>query len=225
MVAMPPVCPRCGQQAPIVYRGVVPYCTACGALRGPLTGPSVNLAGRPSSVGGTFASVLGWLVLVIGGSIALGVGGLLAALGLWQVGLAIALPIAVVVLVLGVVLVKSGRSLTTSGLQKAQATRDQALLAMAAHKGSVTAEEAGRALGIPTADADAMLTDLAKRDPERVGVDVDDEGVVWYRVAPAPGQPLPRFRVDPSGPARVAVEPALEDDAVDGPRPAARAPR
>jgi len=225
MAPMPPVCPRCGQQAPIVYRGVVPYCTACGALRGPLTGPSINMAGRPSTVGGTFASVMGWLVLLVGGSMALGIALLLSAFGLWQVGVAIAAPVALVVLVLGVVLVKSGRSLSTSGARKAHDTREQALLAMAAHKGAVTADEAGRALGIATAEADAMLTDLAKRSPDRVGMDVDDEGVVWYRVAAAPGQPLPRVRVDAGGPAPVGVEAALEDDAVEGPRPAARAPR
>jgi len=225
MVAMAPVCPACGQQAPIVYRGVVPYCTACGALRGPLTGPSINMAGRSSRVGGTFASVLGWLVLLIGGSTALGIAGVLAAIGLWGLGLAVAAPIALVAIVVGIVLVKSGRSLSTSGLKKAQDTRDQALLAMAAHKGSVTAEEAGRALGITTADADAMLTDLAKRDPERVAVDVDDQGGVWYRVAAAPGQPLPRVRVDAGGPQAAAVQPPLEDDAVEDPRAAARAPR
>lgn len=225
MNALPPVCPRCGQQAPILYRGVIPFCTGCGALRGPLTGPSVNLAGRPSSVGGAFASVFGWLVLLIGGSVALGVALLLGMFGLWGAGAAIALPIAIVSLVVGILLVRGGRSLTTSGLQKAQATRDQALLAMASHKGAVTAEEAGRALGLPTSEADAMLTELAKRDPERVAVDVDEQGVVWYRVAPAPGQPLPRLRVDASDPAQGGVEAALEDDAVEGPRPAARAPR
>jgi len=225
MVAMAPVCPVCGQQAPIVYRGVVPYCTACGALRGPLTGPSINMAGQTSRVGGTVASVLGWLVLLLGLSVAIGIFSVLAFISLWQLGLAIAGPIALVVLVVGILLLKGGRSLSTSGEQKAQATRDQALLAMAAHKGSVTAEEAGRALGIATADADAMLTDLAKRDPERVAVDVDDQGVVWYRVAPAPGQPLPRLRVDAGGAAPPAVQPPLEDDAAQDPRAAARAPR
>jgi len=28
-----------------------------------------------------------------------------------------------------------------------------------------------------------MLTELAKREPERVAIDVDDQGIVWYRVA------------------------------------------
>ena len=218
MIAMAPVCPRCGQQAPIVYRGVVPYCTACGALRGPLTGPSINMAGQTSQVGGTFATRAG-LARAAGRRVRRGRDLLGARLdrpvGL---GLAIAGPIALVVLVVGILLVRGGRSLSTSGLHKAQATRDQALLAMAAHKGSVTAEEAGRALGIATADADAMLTDLAKRDPDRVAVDVDDQGVVWYRVAPAPGQPLPRVRVDASGAPPAAVQPPLEDDAVQDPR-------
>jgi hypothetical protein len=196
---MPPMCPHCGREAPIVYRGVLPYCTACGALRAPLSSPSVNLAGKPSRVGGTFARVVGWLVLLCGGSLALAVALLALALGAPGVGLAIAIPIAVVVLVLGIALVRSGRSLNDSGLQARQTTRDQALLAMAAHRGAVTAVEAARVLGISTAEADTLLTALAKREPERVAVDVDDEGILWYRVSAAPGQPIPRVRVVDGG--------------------------
>jgi hypothetical protein len=147
-------------------------------------------------VGGTFASVAGWLVLVCGGSLALGIALLSLALHVWSIGLAIALPIAVVVLVLGLTLVRSGRSLATSGEQKERATVEQALLAMAAHRGAVTADEAARALGVGRAEADAMLTALAKREPDRVAVDVDDQGVVWYRASAAPGEPVGRVRVE-----------------------------
>jgi hypothetical protein len=221
---MAPMCPHCGREAPIVYRGVIPYCTACGALRAPLSGPSVNLAGRPARVGGTFARVLGWMVLVGGGSLALSVTLLALAVHALAVGLAIAVPVAVVVLAVGVALVRSGRSLRTSGVEAARSTREQALLAVAAHRGSVTAADAARALGVGIAEADAMLTALAKRDPERVAVDVDDEGVVWYRVSAAPGEPLPRIRVGDGvrvgapGEVQAAVDDVQE-------RVAARAPR
>jgi hypothetical protein len=212
---MAPACPSCGQEAPIVYRGVIPYCTACGALRTPLSSPSVNLAGQPSRVGGKFASVLGWLVLLFGGALALGIALLFLALGAAGVGLAIALPIAVVVLVLGIALVGSGRSLSQSGAQTGQSTRDQALLAMAAHRGAVTAVEAARALGIGAAEADAMLTTLAKREPDRVAVDVDDQGIVWYRVSAAPGQPIPHVRVGATGGGVRIAGARAEVDAVD----------
>jgi hypothetical protein len=88
----------------------------------------------------------------------------------------------------------------------------------------VTAADAARALGVGIAEADAMLTALAKRDPERVAVDVDDEGVVWYRVSAAPGEPLPRIRVGDGvrvgapGEVQAAVDDVQE-------RVAARAPR
>ena len=63
--------------------------------------------------------------------------------------------------------------------------REQALLAVAARQGAVTAADAARALGIGVAEADESLTALAKRDPEHLAVDVDEQGVVWYRaVAP-----------------------------------------
>jgi hypothetical protein len=224
---MAPMCPHCGREAPIVYRGVLPFCTACGALRVPLSSPSVNLAGKPSRVGGTFARVLGWLVLLCGGSLALALGLLFLALGAPGVGLAIAIPFAVVVLAIGIALVQSGRSLNDSGVQVGQMTRDQALLSLAAHRGGVTAVEAARALGISHAEADAMLTGLAKREPDRVGVDVDDEGVLWYRVSAAPGEPLPHVRVaDVGGGPRVAGARDEVQSVDDVPDPvASRAPR
>jgi hypothetical protein len=222
------ICPACGREAPIVYRGVVPYCTACGALRAPLSSASVNLAGKPSRVGGTFAVVLGWTVLALGGSTALGVVLLLLAIG-WPAGaLAIGLPIALVTLITGVLLVKSGRSLQASGEDAERATRAQALLAMAAQRGAVTARDAAQALSTSVAEADAMLTELAKREPERVAVDVDDQGVLWYRVSPAPGEPIPRMRVEPEQAVRVdtggASETENEGEDEQG-RRAARAPR
>jgi hypothetical protein len=223
------VCPRCGQQAPIVYRGVVPYCTACGALRVPLSTHSVNLAGRSARVGGTFARVVGWLVLLFGGSLALGIALLSLALHQPAVGLAVAAPIALVVGVLSFALLRGGRSLSTSGEERGRVTREQALLAMAAHRGAVTAAEAARALGVSVAEADAMLTALAKRDPDRVAVDVDDQGVVWYRVSAAPGEPIPRMRIDPGVRVETGAAPAGqgEVEVVDeaGHPVATRAPR
>jgi hypothetical protein len=143
----------------------------------------VNLAGKPSRVGGIVASVVGWVVLVVGGSVALGIELLFAAFGAALLGAAFALPVAIVSLVFGIVLVRRGGSLSRSGLAEERATREQALLELVAHRGSVTAAEAAQTLGVTVAQADAMLTDFAKRDPDRLAVDVDDQGVVRYRVA------------------------------------------
>jgi hypothetical protein len=209
-----------------VYRGVVPYCTACGALRAPLSSPSVNLAGKPSRVGGTFASVFGWLVLTLGGSVSLGVFLLFLAFGAPTFGLAIGLPMLLLVLVAGIALVKGGRTLTSKGDAAERSTREQALLAMAAHRGQITATDAARALGWGVAEADAMLTALAKSDPDRVAVDVDDQGVLWYRVSAAPGEPIPRMRVAAPGD-EVRVAPQGEVEVIDevGNPVATRAPR
>ncbi len=198
MSAMPSfgsACPACGSDAPIVYKGLVPHCTACGAVRVPLSGPSVNLAGAPSRVGSTFATVLGWLVLIFGTCAALAAALLLLALGSSTGALAVGLPIALLSLLIGVLLVRGGSSLARSATRTENDTLRQALMAMASHRGAVTAREAAQALGIGVADADAMLTALAKSDPDRVAVDVDDQGNVWYRVAAAPGELLPHVRV------------------------------
>ena len=141
----------------------------------------MNLAGKPSKVGGAVASVVGWLVLILGLSTALGLGLLLNAIFASGVALAIALPVSLVTLVVGLVLLKGGRALSRSGDDAERSIREQALLELAAHRGSVTASDAARALGVTVAEADAALTTLAKREPERVAVDVDDAGVVRYR--------------------------------------------
>lgn len=163
-------------------------CTACGGLRSPLSSPSVNLAGKPSRVGGTVASLLGALMLLVGLSVALGLGLFLYALVGSLVALAVALPIALVVLLVGLVLLGSGRSLRRSGANAARATHDQALLELAAHRGAVTAADAARALGVSVQGADSMLTELAKREPERLAIDVDELGVVWFRPAGPVGE-------------------------------------
>ncbi len=188
-------CPACGSDAPIVYKGMVPHCTACGAVRVPLSGPSVNLAGKPSRVGSTFATVLGWLVLIFGGCAALAAALIVLALGSTTGAIAVGLPIALLTLLIGVFLVRSGSSLAKSATRTENDTLRQALMAMASHRGAVTARDAAQALGVGVADADAMLTALAKSDPDWVAVDVDDQGNVWYRVAAAPGEPLPHVRV------------------------------
>ncbi len=218
------MCPHCGRDAPIVYRGVVPYCTACGGLRGPLTTASVNLAGKPSQVGGTVASIAGWLILLIGLSIGLGVALLLWAVFTLGVALAIALPMTLVSTGLGVALLRRGSTMRRSGADVERATRDQALLEMASQQGPVTAIDAARVLGIPVDLADAMLTELAKREPERVAVDVDDQGVVRYRVARVPSDasfgadPAAHLRVDdrPAGPPQEVADEDPEDE--DGAR-------
>jgi hypothetical protein len=165
-------------------------------MRPPLSSPSVNLAGKPSRVGGVVASVFGWLVLVFGGSTAIGVALLFAAFDLALAGLAVALPIAIVSLAIGIVLVRRGGSLNRAGIEAERATREHALLGLAAHRGTVTAVDAATALGVGVAEADAMLTDLAKREPDRVAVDVDDQGVVHYRIANLAGDA--RVRVQPN---------------------------
>jgi hypothetical protein len=81
-------------------------------------------------------------------------------------------------------------------------TREQALLGFMAYRGPVTAEDAARALGIPVAQADEWLTALAKTQPERVTLDIDDEGRMHYRITDLRGQN------------RVRVEQALGSDRV-----------
>jgi len=143
----------------------------------------VNYAGKPSKVGGVVTGVLGWLVLLFGLSVALLFGLLLKAIFTLGVGLAIALPLAILTLGVGVPLVVGGKALRRSGDATERETREQALLSMLAEQGRVSAAGAAGTLGMRVEEADAALTSLAKRLPERVGVDVGDDGTVWYHPA------------------------------------------
>jgi hypothetical protein len=196
------MCPHCGQDAPLRYQGVAAFCSACGKPRAPLIAPSVSYAGKPSKVGGTAAGIAGWLVLAFGLSTALGMGLLCGSLFNVGVGLAFALPIGLLTAVLATVLRVSGKKLQKAGDEKQRETRRQAIFALARNRrGTVTAEDAARALGVQPAEADAFLTDMAKTMSEEVTVELDDNGGVYYAF---PGLlPVTRQRVEEP---RVRVE-------------------
>lgn len=228
------MCPFCRTEAPLVYRGVFPYCTACNHLRPPLSGPSVNMAGKPSKVGGSVARAFGWIVLALGLALAVFLGGLAALIFTGPTGLVVGIPLAIVAVTLCIVLVRSGRDLRRSGDQTERATRVQGIHALATtHGGVLTAWQVAQALRMHPAEADALLTELAKQEPDTVGVDVDDEGVILYRFAHA--APHVRVadpfvagrragtRVDPgSAERRASVPHEVEDFAAS---PSARASR
>jgi hypothetical protein len=183
---MPPVtCPNCRSSAPIVYRGVLAYCTSCGAPRVPLTAKSTNLAGKPSIIGGALTRVLGWIVL--SGGVALG----LALLGIFQAifpagfaGFAVGVPIIVLAILFGTLLLRGGRSLESTGVSAQRETRTAAIFSLAESRGGiVTAEGVGAALGLSTENADGLLTTLAKSNPEHVVLEIDEQGGVFYRVS------------------------------------------
>jgi hypothetical protein len=169
-------------------------------------------------------------VLLFGGSLALGLGTLFGAIFSVGVALALSLPIAVVSGGVGFALLRGGRRLRQSGADAERVTREQALLAMAAAgpagrggRYGVTAPAAARALGISVEEADAVLTALAKSDPDRMAVDLDDQGMVWYRSLESSPTRGRRVRVDASAPAPGTAAEEQEDDA--RPDEFARSPR
>jgi hypothetical protein len=213
------VCPRCRQNAPLVYRGVSAYCTACGAPRMPLASSSVNLAGQPSKVGGTVARAIGWLVGGGGWFLALFSAWVLTLLGgsALAAGILFGL-IALPASILAWVLLRSGKELRRSGDTTEQATKNQAMFALANTRGGVlTAWDVSQALGVIPQEADAILTRLAKEHPDYVQVDIDDNGTVLFRFTNAQWNAMHWHamygqgqgqgqgqRVDAAAPARVA---------------------
>lgn len=220
------MCPHCGQNAPIVYRGVAAFCSACGKPRTPLITPSVSYAGKPSKVGGTVAGVFGWIVLVLGTSAAIGLG-LLASLFSSTLALAVALPIGLVTLAVTISLLFSSRKLRQSGESTEKETRRKAVFALARNRGgTITANDAAAALDISAADADAFLTTLAKTESDEVTLEIDDKGGIYYafpRISAGAGRSRiggigsddPRVRV-------TGVPDTFESEGLDYEEPSAR---
>lgn len=175
-------CPRCGQRAPVVLRGLESRCAACGAPRSLLAAPHVSLAGQPSQWGGMAATVAGVAVLVLGLSLAAAVWLLLQSI--WPahaVGLALALPLAAASLLFGCLLLFGGTRLRRRGSERQQAVRLSAVRAMVQHRrGPIRAHEIAAELELPEAQVDALLTQLAREKASAVTLDVDADGHVVY---------------------------------------------
>jgi hypothetical protein len=223
------MCPSCGQNAPLVYRGVSAFCSACGQPRVPFTANAVSLKGKPAKIGGTVAAVAGWLLMFGSLAAALIVGAIFQAL----------FPAAVLGWVLGgviaaagvgvsLLLLLGGRALRRSGTNAAESARLDALGTLAAHqRGNVTAQNASETLGCTYEEADAFLTTLAKRPDSGVSLEVDDDGKIYYRFAryaPPPVWPSDaKVRVDAITPGGARAPTVLAQASV--PPPAAPAPR
>lgn len=175
-------CPSCGQRAPVVLRGLDSRCAACGAPRFLLGGPNVSLAGKPSHVGGTVASIAGLFVLVLGLSGAAAVWFLLQSLWPAQAfGWALGVPIATASLLFGVLLLFGGSRLRRRGAARQQDVQLEAVKSMVQHRRApLTAQEVASALDLPEAQADALLTRLARETATDVTLDVDTAGRIVY---------------------------------------------
>jgi hypothetical protein len=197
------MCPHCGQNAPLVYKGVSAFCSACGKPRTPFTANAVNLRGKPAKIGGTVAAVAGWVVLGLSLTIALVIGVLLqaifpAAAAGWVIGGVIA----TFGLAASLLLLFGGRALRRSGTQAAEAAKLEALGSLAAyHNGVITPQGAADALGLPIEQADQLLTSLAKQPESGISLEFDEEGRIAYRFARyAPAQAWPRAMATPAPP-------------------------
>ena len=213
------ICPSCRQDAPTIVRGVRAFCTACGAPRPLLGSSAVNVAGKPMKVGGTAASVIGWIVLFVGSMFSLAMGALFNML--WSIagsaaagtiGLIIGGFFGVITLVVALSLLLGGRQMQKTGEGDRRKVLEQGIFALAGkQRGSVTPRDVARQLAITDEEADALLTDLAKNPDGRVTLDIDDDGTLRYTVPAF----VPPVRIDPSPakspPVRVGPSAAIPD--------------
>jgi hypothetical protein len=173
-----------------------------------MTTRSVSIAGKPAQVGGSVASVLGFIILTVGLTTALALGLLFAwlfpgTLAPWV----LSLPVALLSLVFGIATRVGGKRLTASGKDSERQIREEAVLALAgSHQGNLRAETVANALSLTVRESDALLTAMANSDPDRIILDVDDHGQIHYRfpqLAMAYRVRVEAAAQSPNGPARV----------------------
>ncbi|MFT3767126.1 MAG: hypothetical protein QM820_16640 [Minicystis sp.] len=197
------ICPNCRQDVAPIVRGVRSYCTACGGSMPFTAAPeAVNVAGQPAKVGGGIAKAFGWFVLGLGMLVTLGMGAVAGALFTAATALYVGGFFAVLTLLVAIPLLLAGKKLQESGASRELQARERAVLALAAkHRGVLTVPNVARALEIQDADADALLTALAKRPDGKVTLEVDDSGTITYvfRDLVAAAAPQQRVRVGGEG--------------------------
>jgi hypothetical protein len=180
----------------------------------------LNIAGQPSRIGGVLSRGLGWALLFIAIlTLAVGIAGMMGPLLL---KILLGIPAIAIALLAGGgswAALSGGRKLSQQGSAAQQHAHEAALFAFAAHHGGViTAAEAAAGLNVQLAEADAMLTAMA-REGGRVSVEVDPQGVVRYvfreaqPLAAAPPVVSTGVRVDTSGVAPT-VSPEAERDEI-----------
>jgi hypothetical protein len=174
----------------------------------------VNLAGKPAKIGGTLTGAAGAVVLFLGTLISLAVGLVFGALLSTGAGLAIGLTMGAFTLALGIGLLFGGRHLWKHGEVTQSQTQEQAIFALASHRGGILrAREVAQALNIQEAIADAELTGLAKKQPERVTLELDDSGEIYYRFpAIAPPMRVPAWEATPRTRVADPVAAEFEED-------------
>jgi hypothetical protein len=178
-------CPHCGQSAPTIIRGLKVYCSACNNVRGPLTsGVPLNVVGKPSQFGSAVTKVagVGMLAAAFFVTLLLGALGLLIGTGsgVGMFFLVLATLVALGGGTAGGLMLLGSKKLKESGEKAQRDAREGAIYALAGKRGGIlTAHEVASALNLQLAEADAMLTGMA-REGSRVGVEVDGQGVVHY---------------------------------------------
>jgi hypothetical protein len=162
---------------------------------------AVNVAGQPARVGGGIVKALGWVAVAGGALVAL-----FFSFIAWALSTVVPLYIAgffgIITAMIAVPLLLAGRSLRREGETRQQAARERAVFALAAQRrGALNVPTVARALDIQEADADALLTNLAKRPDGRVALEVDDNGNLTYvfRDLVATAAPPQKVRIEGGG--------------------------
>jgi hypothetical protein len=203
------LCPHCQQNAPVLYKGVFAFCSACDKPRAPFSGKALAFAGQPSKWGGRVGRVVGALVLIFGLLLAAAL--MLFFQFLWpakNIGYALASPVALIALVLGTLFMVASGRLGRAGAEAERQARIEALYALAVNRnGMLTASDTARSLQLSATSVETLLNELTRTQAEYVSLEFDENGQPFYLFSRAGNRPHPfgaKYRVSPEGRVRVA---------------------
>lgn len=194
-------CPSCNAVAAVRKQEGVLVCAACSAPRERLPGtvvlsgsglavPTTTSVRRGASVGlrgfGVLSIGLGVLAAAAAAVLVPGAAGIILALLAGSTGVGV-----------GAMSLRAGARQSARVDRDVRAERERVLMDLAEKsEGDLTVTEVARALGMPMAEADELLTSIA--DGSRVTVEVDPEGIVHFvfREIRLGGPTGPRVRVE-----------------------------
>ncbi len=135
---------------------------------------------RVKEAGGPVMRTVGWVVIVAGVIVGSFITWLLMSLG--SLGYLIGGPVAIMAILVGIALIRGGRYIQERAGDETWGAQVQKIYTLAeAKSGELFVSDIVRSLSVTPVVADALLTRLAREQPDEIRVDIDPTGGICYR--------------------------------------------
>lgn len=183
------VCAHCQKDVPSVLQGIWPTCAACGRLRMPLAGESVQNVGRGRTIAGTLAKA-GAFAIAMSGVFLAAAFALLGSVLLRRLGIdpgssnlivgAITFAWASFMLVVSVAIWTLGKGLHRSA-ENARYLAHKLAMESVLKKQPLTIQAISQRLRLPEPEVEVQIARWMQEDPDALSMDLLDSGAIVYR--------------------------------------------